>query len=257
MIEKAPDAHRSHVARFLRYFASAEEDGGSPGFSEEDYLGRVEEEWLWELVGFRLRSHASLLLALVQFRRQSSGTQPHGRVSLVHHLSSPSRSRSPDEVPPPSGVVSVVPVPTSREVPSFLQDVREGHRPTATWLDRSAIQMAFDFRPQNPSDRRRPKSEGAVPLRRVRTMDGHLLEARSEDLHTKLHRDLEYIALVDGVQRTPKGSYTLPTLIVHRSYLAADWPGPEEGPADRALAEWEGESPLFSAQYGNPKPLLR
>lgn len=257
-MEKAPDAHRTHVARFLKHLAPTESDRGDgvPAFSEEEYLGAVEDEWLWELVGLRLYGHPSLVLALAQFRRQARGGQPHGRVSLVQYLTSPSRPQRPDEVPPPSGVLALVPVPTSQDVPTFLREARKGHLPPVTWLDRSAIQMAFDFRPENPSDQRRARGEGGGQHRRFRTMDGHLLEARAEELHAKLHRDLEYVALVDGVQRTPEGSYILPTLIVRRAYLAAEWSGPEQASTDESFVEWKGEAPLFSTRYANPQPLL-
>lgn len=257
-MKTAPTAHHAHLERLIRTTAhyGTPHDANSVPLSEEDYLGPVEEGWLWELVGFRVRGHPWTLLALMQFRRQGTNGHPHGRVSLVQHMTSPAHAHRSNGVRPPGDVLPVIPVPASQEVSAFLERTRNGHLPAATWLDRASIQLAFDFRGENPSVRRGPEAERPGQRRRMRTSEGHVMEARAAALHAKLHRDFEFVALLDGVQRTPEGTLPLPTLIVSRGFLAAELAGsPEVG--DRGDEGAKEEPTLFSPTYASSEPLLR
>lgn len=254
-----PKAHHSHVERLLQQVDANgnARDASFVPLREEDYLGPVEEGWLWELVGFRLRGHPWTLLALVQFRIQSSSAQPHGRVSLVQHLTSPAHAHRSGEVRPPGEVLPVVPVPTTVEVPDFLERIRNGRVPPVTWLDRASIQLAFDFRVESPSAPAGTNGEKPGQRRFVRTTEGHVMEGRAAALHAKLHRDFEFIALLDGAQRTPDATLPLPTLILSRGYLAAELASTKRGDGGPGAEEREAESTLFSPEYASSEPLLR
>ena len=253
----APKAHHAHMERLLRpegqHDPSA--DASAVPISENDYLGPVDEGWLWELVGFRVRGHPWTLLALMQFRRQSTSVHPHGRVSLVQHLTSPAHAHRSNGVRPPGDVLPIVPIPASEEVGSFLERTRNGDLPPVTWLDRASIQLAFDFRGENPSVRRGPAAEKPGQRRRMRTVEGHVIEARAAAFHAKLHRDFEFIALLDGVQRTPDSIHPLPTVIASRAFLVAERAGPPTGGEE---ASSPGDEPtLFAPDYASADLLLR
>ena len=259
-MDMAPEAHRAHLERLLHGGAlpGSPKDASHVPVSDEGYLGPVEDDWLWELVGFRVRGHPWMLLALMQFRRQTSNTSGHGRVSLVQHLTSPAQAHPSTEVRPPPDVVPIVPIPATEQVPAFLGRVRNGDLPPRTWLDRASIQVAFDFRSDNPSVRRSSSENRPGRRRSMRTTEGHVLEARAAALHAKLRRDFEFIALLDPVQRTPTETLPLPTLIMSRGYLAAEMAvegglGPRDGPPTLD----PGQPTLFLSEYASPDPLLR
>lgn len=269
----APEPHRAHLEPFLSRGIPSDgsEDASHVPVPEERYLGPVEGEWLWELVGFRVRGHPWIILALMQFKRQTSNTSGHGRVSLVQHLTSPAQPQPSPEVRPPSDVVPIVPIPATEEVPAFLSRLRDEGLPPRTWLDRASIQLAFDFRGDNPSVRRRSEERRSGRKRSMRTTDGHVLDARAAALHAKLHRDFEFIALLDPVQRTPSETLHLPTLIMSRGYLAAEMSveggdqerrevasaGTAPGSHGRSPGPHPGPPTLFSTEYASPERLLR
>ena len=89
-------------------------------------------------------------------------------------------------------------------------------------LDPARVEVAFDFRLQNPTlvpDFR----SGAAPLRDhvYRTVDGHLLRGRSHEIPATLPEELHrFTAISSPEQITPEGVYPFPTLFVNRRYLA-------------------------------------
>ena len=182
------------------------------------YLGAEEDGYFWELVGLRLAGCPVVVLALLRFQLLDLPDIPYARESLSTYLSTVPRPRSMDE----AGALTAILPPHDQSVSFFLKRLRAGLASSPVSLDPARVQVAFDFRLQNPMlipDFR----SGAEPLRDhvYRTVDGHLLRGRSHEipptLPVELHR---FTAISSAEQITPAGVYPFPTLFVNRRYLA-------------------------------------
>lgn len=63
----------------------------------------------------------------------------------------------------------------------------------------------------------------------------------SQGLFTKLHKDRDFVVMIDPIQVAPDHNLFLPNLILHRSFLAMD----VQVPAVQGAREWLGGSPAF------------
>lgn len=204
----------------------------------------------WELVGMRIRGHSSLMLGAVQFRRQSSDVK-HARQSLPSYLAS---DQSKDDVNG-IGLPTVVSVefPTATEsVREFLDELSGKPRRNRVLVDKSLIDVVFDLRADNPS-----VGKLSCPSKRVsrtvvvRTREGHLLSGNLLNLEICLSRELPFIALTMGVQHTVHGNCPLPTLFLHRGFLAMLSVVDEETPLARQL-----RCTPFQVSRANPMHLV-
>ena len=182
------------------------------------YLGAAEHEWFWELVGLRITGCPLVVLALLRFQRLGLPGIPNSRESLSTHLSTLPAPGATDE----TGALSAILPPQDQDIPHFLTRVRAGLRVGCVHLDPARIELAFDFRLQNPTLVAGLRDE-AQPLRDhyYRTVDGHVLRGRSHEIPaaTPAHRH-RFVAISSPEQMTPRGIFPLPTLFVNEAYVA-------------------------------------
>lgn len=184
---------------------------------EDVYLGTEEDDHFWELVGFRLAGCPVVVLALVRFQHLRLPGIAYARESLATYLSTLPSPRSVDE----AGALTAVLPPCSQGISFFLKRLRAGASMTQVTLDPARVEVAFDFRLQNPTlipDIR----DGAEPLydHWYRTVDGHVIRGRSHEIPATAPEELHRFTSIAAAQQvTPMGVYPLPTLFVNRRYL--------------------------------------
>lgn len=183
---------------------------------EAVYLGREEDHHFWELIGLRLTGCPVVVLAALRFQRLELPGIPFARESLASYLSGLPTPRATDEV----GTLPALLPHHEQRIPAFLRGLRAGRDFTPVNLEPARIEVAFDFRMQNPTavhDLR----EAAQPLRDhyYRTADGHLLRGSSHELSPRRQREDRFIAVRSPEQLTPHGVSPLPTVILNRRYV--------------------------------------
>jgi len=182
------------------------------------FLGAEEEDHFWELLGLRIAGCPVVVLALLRFQRLDLPGIPYARESLASYLSELPALRSVDE----AGALSAILPPHDQSIPFFLRRLRSGLRYRPVSLDPARIQVAFDFRLQNPmlvADFR----AGAPPLvdHYYRTVDGHVLRGRSHEVPPTAPRDHpRFVTVTSAEQVTPTAVWPLPALALNRGYLA-------------------------------------
>jgi hypothetical protein len=182
------------------------------------YLGAEEEDHFWELVGLRFSGCPMVVLALLRFQRLDLPGIDNARESLATYLSTLPSPGWEDE----AGALTALLPPNDQSISFFLKRLRAGLRPTPVNLDPARIEVAFDFRLQNPTliaDFR----DSAEPLtdHYYRTVDGHVLRGRSHGVPATAPEELHrFVTISSPEQITASGVYPLPTLFVNRRYLA-------------------------------------
>jgi len=182
------------------------------------YLGAEEDGHFWELVGLKLAGCPVVVLALLRFQRRDLPDIPYARESLSTYLSSLPSPRAIDE----AGALTAILPPHDQAIAFFLKRLRAGLRVSPVSLDPARVDIAFDFRLQNPTLVPDCRS-GAMPLRDhvYRTVDGHVLRGRSHEIPPTLSADRHrFTAVSSPEQITPSGVYPFPTLFLNRRYLA-------------------------------------
>jgi hypothetical protein len=218
------------------------------------YLGAQEDEHFWELVGFRLAGCPVVVLALLRFRNLDLPAVPFARESLATYLSLLPAPRATDE----AGVLTAILPPHDQSVPFFLKRLRAGLQVTPVSLDPARIQLAFDFRLQNPTLIPNVR-DGAEPLQDhyCRTADGHLLHGRSHAIPATAPAESQrFVTIASAEQITPRGVHPLPTLFVNREYLAlrAQAHTPEEMAAVRNWVPFMAASAISGSLLALPAP---
>ena len=198
---------------------------------ESVYLGRLEGSHFWELIGLRLTGVPVVVLAAFRFQRLDLPGIPWARESLATYLSSLPTPRVTDEV----GAVPALLPHYEQPIPTFLRGLRAGRAVTPVSLEPSRIEVAFDFRMENPTAVETLR-EAARPLRDhyYRTVDGHLFRGRSHELPPGDARQDLFVAVRSPEQLTPHGILPMPTLIVNRRYVALRVDTTEEAAAQAA-----------------------
>lgn len=185
---------------------------------ETVFLGAEEGDHFWELVGLRIAGCPVVVLALFRFQRLHLPGIPFARESLATYLSTLPAPRAVDEV----GAVSAILPPHDQSVSFFLRRLRSGLRFRAVSLDPARIEVAFDFRLQNPTLVPELR-EGSRPLvdHYYRTVDGHVLRGRSHEIPASAPENHHlFVAVTAAEQLTPTGIYPLPSLFLNRRYVA-------------------------------------
>ncbi|MEZ4422311.1 MAG: hypothetical protein R3E98_02790 [Gemmatimonadota bacterium] len=184
---------------------------------EAVYLGHAEGDRFWEVIGLRLAGHPSPILGAVPFRRHELPGVLHSREPLASFLSSPAtpgRGGGPLLAPP--GWIPML-LPRAREtIPAFLRSLRAGKVPKPVLIDPGTIELAFDFRLENPF--------GMASLRRpllrhlIRTERGHLITGYCHD-PMEGSTQPAFLHVKDPVQHTAQGSRRLLPLAIRRSFI--------------------------------------
>lgn len=208
------DPHLGYLRRLLTSAATPE------GGGEFLYLTRAEgKAGFWELVGFRATGLSRAVLGAVHFQAQTDAPGVFARRSLGHYLSSPPQEIGLDRETYPAGLIPLRMPVAEESVPDLLGRLKRGESAAPHFVDADHVEVAFDFRPANPS-LQRPAAERA-PSRRLlfRTRDGHVLVGSTQNLGAKLRRPSPFLALT-GVRQLVSGrALDLPTLVVHRGFL--------------------------------------
>lgn len=227
-----------HVRELLHRLCGrdAEEEEGAIQLPTESYIGNGESGEFWELICFRIWGHPHLLLGAARFSRHEDAMVDYGRESLPYYLTRPEahgESGTGGPVGRPS--LSVIFPQPDEPVPTFLEALRVRAERSVVQVDPARVQFAFDFRSANPSSvsRIRPEHTHPVPTA-FRTAEGHVLVGATKNLAERLQDPSSFLMLLDPVQRTAGGTHVLPTLALHRSFVAAaaEAPDPDD---DRSL----------------------
>lgn len=200
---------------------------------ESIYRGRVEDDHFWELVGLRLQGCPLTVLAALRFQRQERMGIPDARASLAAFL-------SVNQEPNPGGTTIEALLPNKdQEIPQFLAGLRAGREFTPVKIDRLRVEVAFDFRADNPSASRE-MLEAAAPLKSqyFRTVSGHVFRGESHPVEMPLGApEARFLAVRSPEQLLPQGVLRLPTVFVAHRFigLQADVSGE---PARLAVRNW-------------------
>lgn len=180
------------------------------------YLGRQEEDHFWELVGLRLQGCPIVVLAALKFQRLERKGVPDSRESLATYLTT-----NPD---PDSGherrLTALLPN-KDQEIPQFLMGLRAGREFAPVSIDRVRVEVAFDFRADNPSAERDMRA-AAAPLKRhyFRTVGGHVFRGESHEVNAPLGADgSRFLAVRSPEQLLPQGVIRTPTLFVAHRFI--------------------------------------
>ena len=106
-------------------------------------------------------------------------------------------------------------------------------------IDRLRVEVAFDFRADNPSAVRDLK-EAAAPLKThyYRTVDGHVLRGESHEVHSALgSSEARFLAVRSPEQLLPQGVIHMPTLFIAHRFIALQVDVTEEA-ARVAVRNW-------------------
>jgi hypothetical protein len=199
---------------------------------EAIYLGRQEENHFWELIGLRLQGCPVVVLAALRFERQDRVGVPDARESLASYLSS-------DESPGGSGRLTAILPNKDQDILAFLSGLRAGREFCPVSFDRMRVELAFDFRADNPSAVRGLK-EIAAPLRQhyYRTVSGHVFRGESHQVETLVGGpEARFLAVRAPEQLLPQGVIRMPTLIVAHRFVGLQVDVTEEA-ARLAVRNW-------------------
>jgi hypothetical protein len=184
---------------------------------ESVYLGRVEEDHFWELIGLRLEGCPVVVLAALRFRREERMGVPDARESLAKYLTA-----APDPDTSDRGRLSAVLPNKDQEIHAFLSGLRAGRAFAQVSIDRLRVEVAFDFRADNPSAVRGLR-EAAAPLRLhyYRTVEGHVFRGESHQVEAADGEPLpRFLAVRSPEQLLPQGVIRLPTIFVANRFLS-------------------------------------
>lgn len=244
-----------HLPHLLLLLHAVERQRGAtaaepaPQVPSSVFLALDEGDFFWELVACRVRGYPSLLFGGLRFRRQER--DGFSRQSLVSYLSAPVREVALDRTPRPEHLIELLVPDSSETIGQFLDRVRRGVACRKVLIDRHEIELAFDFRLENPS-RSRPAGTAARPdLHVFRTTTGHVLSAYPHQLPAKLLRNDDFVGLTRPTQHSATADRTLPTLVVHRGYLSMA-ARVETGGTERFLQH----TPPFQPALANARHLL-
>lgn len=201
---------------------------------ESVYLGRQEDEHFWELVGLRLQGCPVIVLAALRFKREERMGVPDARMSLADYLTA-----KPDPESGIAGSLTALLPNKDQEIPAFLAGLRAGREFAPVSIDRLRVEVAFDFRADNPSALR-DKKEAAAPLRShyYRTVDGHVFRGESHQVTAPLGTPVaRFLAVRGPEQLLPQGVISLPTVFVAHRFIGLQVDVTDEG-ARLAVRNW-------------------
>ncbi len=183
---------------------------------ESVYLGRVEADHFWELVGLRLQGCPVVVLAAIRFERMERPGVPDARESLASYLTT-----KPSPEAGHSGRITALLPHKDQDITSFLSGLRMGREFQPVSIDRLRVEVAFDFRADNPSAVRDLR-EAASPLKShyYRTVSGHVFRGESHQVDTVAGVGVaRFLAVRHPEQLLPQGIIKLPTIFVAHKFI--------------------------------------
>ena len=200
---------------------------------ESVYLGRAEDDHFWELVGLGLHGCPVTVLAALRLARQERMGVSDARASLAAFLST-------NQDPNPGGSTIEALLPSKdQEIPQFLAPLRAGREFAPVRIDRLQVEVAFDFRADNPWAVRAAR-QAAAPLKRqyFRTVSGHVFRGEAHPVEMPLHApEARFLAVRGPEQLLPQGVIRLPTLFVAHRFVGLQADASEDA-ARLAVRNW-------------------
>lgn len=247
----APTSHLPHVLMLLKSLERARENGAvSMTMPSDVFLMSDQPSHLWELVALRIHGLDALVLGGVKFRKQEAGAGKLARQSLVSFLSSPEREIGLVDVPKPGHLIEVMLAETPQALLQFLERCRKGAEFPTMLVAQDDVELAFDFRLENPSSMHNKESDQPAQRYLFRTVGGHLLTALHHGLSNQLNREDPFLALTQPIQHTIAGDQHLPTLVVHRRFLTM------AAPLRGILTPWLNHTLPFNVQLSSSENVL-
>jgi hypothetical protein len=182
---------------------------------ESIYLGRQEDDHFWELVGLRLQGCPVIVLAALRFERLERKGVNDSRESLASYLTAHPVPGSPEA----GQLIALLPN-KDQQISQFLAGLRGGRSFAPVHIDRVRVELAFDFRADNPAALRE-KREAAAPLKQhyFRTVRGHVLRGESHDLSPTKGPADRFLAVRSPEQILLHGTVPLPTLFIAHRFI--------------------------------------
>ena len=214
--------------------------------ADQVYLGRQEKDHFWELVGLRLQGCPVVVLAALRFARLDRKGVPDSRESLASYLSTPAPGGGGE------GRLTALLPHKDQQVSQFLTGLRAGREITPVSIDRVRVEVAFDFRADNPSAVKDLR-DAASPLRShyYRTVAGHVIRGESHELDPVEGAEHRFIAVRSPEQLLPQGVIRLPTLFVAHRFIGLQVDVTDEA-ARLAVRNWVP----FLARTASPEGLI-
>ncbi|MGD2067813.1 MAG: hypothetical protein PVI57_03945 [Gemmatimonadota bacterium] len=215
---RAGNPHLEHVKEHLGRLASGVTSTRRP---DEVYLGHDEGSHFWELVGLRMAGHPTVVLAAFRFHRQDHPGADDARESLAAYLSSPPPPLSSPFGAAMPGEISAYLPRWHEAIPAFLARLRAGPDYAPVHFVPRLVQMAFDFRPTNPSAMEAAKRRaGPMSPFLFRTTRGHVLRGWSRGPDARGG----FIAVTRCEQLTPAGPKPVGSLMLNPEFIALSVP---------------------------------
>jgi len=210
-----------HIARFVRLLQEEDSPDRSRAL-EQLYLIRSDKQYIWELIGVRVRGHPSVMLGAVGLPRFSGQSEEQARTLIGQFLSKPPRIAAVQGVSVPAGLLRLAVPQVTETMEQFFERLGTSQQfGPVLHVDAELIDFAFDFRPGNPTDQDNLKPPpGSDSLSALRTTDGHVLTATGHGLYYTLQRESSFVTVTDVVQHRPTRSHRLPTISINRKYIA-------------------------------------
>lgn len=219
------------------------------------FLVLEEEDAFWELLALRLKGYPSILVGAARFQRQLSpkGVR-HARRPLAMYLSMPPKELGVAKAARPANLLELLLPEVDEEIPAFQTRIGSGGRGRTLFIDVETIEIAFDFRFENPSvEREQGVYQGTPEMHLFRTLEGHVLSGTTHGLHRRLHLGGSFLTIQQPLQHTPNGIQLLPSaLVLHRSFVAIDG---EVGEGE-TLSDWTSRVAPFQASSAVARHVL-
>ena len=140
---------------------------------------------------------------------------PDSRESLASYLTT-----KPDPDGPDRGQLVALLPNKDQKISQFLTGLRAGREFTPVSIDRVRVEVAFDFRADNPAAVRDLR-DAASPLRNqyFRTVEGHVFRGDSHQVVPTGGPAHRFLAVRSPQQLLPQGIIQLPTLFVSHGFI--------------------------------------
>jgi hypothetical protein len=208
---------------------------GALGRSETSdflYVTRTEgRPGFWELVALRVPGLDRALIGALHFMAQSDDPLAFARRSLGHYLTSPPQPIAAERASYPPEVLDLRVPREGESLPELLGVLKRGAPSASVHLDKAVVEIAADFRAENPSLQRPGIESGPAQRLLFLTGSGHVLRATAINFAVKLRRPGSFVTLTGVEQLLTSSAWTaLPNLVVARSFLVAfSEPSEDEG----------------------------
>ena len=213
-----------HVRHVREHLARIEAGTLAVPNPDDIYLGPDREGYFHEAIGLRLLGNPVVVIGAFRFRHLHLPGEEHARESLTAYFSSPPAPNASGYAGAGAGEVTALLPRWHETIPTFLSRLRAGADYTPVHFSARLVQVAFDFRLKNPSVLEAEKQRaGPMVPHLFRTVEGHVLRGNSHGRARKVGDD-HFVAVTECEQLTPKGAIPLPSVMLHREFVAMSMP---------------------------------